>query len=130
LADGAGNELHTNNINLNFDFGIILTGLALQYGEFGGNLNININGSFVNFENFDNIDNTTIGGVSVFTLDTSTPGNSSGAMFAVGEIETFVLGGQELWLDNVVASPIPEPATIALLGIGRLITLIRKRRFD
>lgn len=128
LADGAGNELHTNNINLNFDFGIILTGLALQYGEFGGNLNININGSFVNFENFDNIDNTTIGGVSVFTLDTGTPGDSSGAMFAVGEIETFVLGGQELWLDNVVASPIPEPATLALFGIGALITLTRKRR--
>jgi hypothetical protein len=36
LAGGAGNELHTDNINLSFDFGITLNGLALQYGEFGG----------------------------------------------------------------------------------------------
>ena len=125
LAGGAGNELHTNNINLSFDFGIILTGLALQYGEFGGNINLEINGSLANVENFVNIP-ANLGGTSVFTFDTGTPGQSSGAMFVTGTINSFKIGGQELWIDNVVASPIPEPATIALLGIGGLITLIRK----
>jgi len=127
LAGGAGNELHTNNINLNFDFGIILTGLALQYGEFGGNINLEINGNLANVGNFANIP-ANLGGTSVFTFDTGTPGQSSGAMFVTGTINSFKIGGQELWIDNVVASPIPEPATLALLGIGALATLTRRRR--
>ena len=124
---GAGYELHTSNINLSFDFGIILTGLALQYGEFGGNINLEINGSLANVENFANLP-ANLGGTSVFTLDTGTPGQSNGAMFVTGTINSFKIGGQELWLDNVVASPIPEPATLALLGIGVLMALTRKRR--
>ena len=60
MADGAGNELAVNNINLSFDFGGPIAGLSLQYGEYGGNLNININGDFVNFGNFTDIDNLSL----------------------------------------------------------------------
>jgi hypothetical protein len=126
-ANGAGNEIHANNINLSFNFGIALDGLALQYGEYGGNLNININHSFLNFSNFHDIHNTTIGGVLVFTLDTGIAGESSGAMFLMGNIGTFVIGGQQLWIDNVVASPVPEPATILLFGLGGIIMLVRNK---
>ena len=115
-------------INLSFSFGIALDGLALQYGEYGGNLNININDSFLNFSNFHDIHNTTIGGVSVFTLDTGIAGESSGAMFLMGKIETFVIGGQELWIDNVIASPVPEPATIMLFGTGSILMSVRRKK--
>ena len=126
-AGGAGNEIRTNNINLSFDFGIILTGLALQYGESGGNINLEINGNLANVENFANLP-ANLGGTSVFTLDTGTPGQSSGAMFVTGTINSFKIGGQELWIDNVVASPIPEPATLILLGTAGVWIFTRKRR--
>jgi hypothetical protein len=125
-AGGAGKELCTNNINLSFDFDTILDGLALQYGEFGGNINLEINGSLANVEDFANIP-ANLGGTSVFTLDTGTPGQSKGAMFVTGTINSFKIGGQELWIDNVVASPIPEPATLVLLGTAGLWIFTRKK---
>ncbi|UCF44048.1 MAG: PEP-CTERM sorting domain-containing protein [Planctomycetota bacterium] len=128
-AGGAGYEIHTNNINLSFDFGLPCDGLSLQYGEYGGNINLEINGSLANVENFANLP-ATLGGTSIFVLDTGTPGQSTGAMFVigvVGNIDSFKIGGQELWIDNVVASVIPEPATVMLLGAGALAVLTRKR---
>jgi len=130
IAGGAGNELGwINNINLRFDFGTALDGLTLQYGESGGTLNLDINGEFMNFPDFADINYNTIGGTSVFMLDTGTPGQSTGSLFVIGTITSFAIGGQELGIDNVVASIVPEPTTIAILGIGGLIAFTRRKRF-
>lgn len=124
-AGGTGQELEINNINLDFDFGYCpIYGLSLQYGEYGGNINIEINGAFANVDGFSNIP-ANLGGTTVCVLDTGT----IGALFVVdGPITSFKLGGQELWIDNLIACDVPEPATLALLGIGTLITFARKRR--
>lgn len=123
LADGSGNELEVNNINLNFDFGTTLDGLALQFGEYGGNLNIEINGDFVNFNSFAAIDDTGIGDTLIFVAEPTE--DDTGALFVVGTINSFVIGGQELWIDNIVTS-VPEPATFMLLILGAMLFL-RKR---
>jgi len=122
-AGGAGNGILTNNINLSFDFGLPCDGLALQYGVTGGgNINLEINGSLANVVDFASLPSS-LGGTSVFT----TPSNP-GALVVMGTVNSFKIGGQELCIDNIVASVIPEPATIMLLGIGGLMTLTRKRR--
>jgi len=63
LAGGAGQDIQVNNVNLSFDFYSPIESLSLRFGEYGGNLNININGTLVNFENFSGIDGQNIGGV-------------------------------------------------------------------
>jgi len=99
LAGGSGQDINTNNVNLSFDLGDPVHKLTLNFGEYGGNLNIEINGAFVNFQNFTDINGTTIGNVSVSVVNGS--GNDIGQLTLDGNIETFSIGGQELWLDDV-----------------------------
>ena len=130
LAGGTGKELHVNNINLGFNFGTALNALTLQYGEYGGNINLEINGVLANVDNFFDLP-ASLGGTSVFTFDIGPHGNSKGAMFIIGTINTFKIGGEKLYLDNIVASPVPnvpEPATIVLLGTAGLCIFTRKKQ--
>lgn len=99
LAGGAGLEMQVNNVNLEFDFGQPLVGLSLKFGEYGGNLNIEINGDFRNFDNFADINGLVIGGVKVFVANGL--GNDKGHLGLTGVIHQFSVGGQELWIDDV-----------------------------
>ena len=49
LAGGAGQELEVNNSNLEVVLAAAIDGLRFRFGEYGGNLNIAINGDFRNF---------------------------------------------------------------------------------
>lgn len=100
LASGSGQEMAINNVNLTFEFPAPLTGLSLRFGEYGGNLNIELNGDFRNFDDFADIDGTTIGGVTVCV--TNGFGDDMGILELRGRIDTpFTIGGQELWIDDV-----------------------------
>jgi len=100
-AGGSGQDMQVNNINLDFNFGGPVKSLTLYYGEYGGNLNIDINGDFKNFNDFTDIHGTTIGGVSV---SVTTLGHDMGKLKLLGNTTVFIIGGQELWIDNVCPS--------------------------
>jgi hypothetical protein len=99
LAGGAGNEMAVNNASLAFSLRGRARALMLRFGEYGGNLNITINGRFVNFNNFADINGASIGGVNVSA--TNGFGNDRGRLVLTGPITSFSLGGQELWIDDV-----------------------------
>jgi hypothetical protein len=98
-AGGSGQELWTNNVNIDLNFSTTINGLTMPFGAHGGNLNIEINGDFVNFNDPSAITGTTIGGVNVGTTNIS----SSGLWFLElsGPISTFAIGGQEFAIDDV-----------------------------
>ncbi len=98
-AGGSGQEMMVGNVNLEFDFGTTVEGLTLLFGEYGGNLNIAVNGEFKDFDDFVDIDDSVIGGAHVSVADGL--GNDVGRLELSGPIEAFVLGGQELWIDHV-----------------------------
>jgi len=99
-AGGSGNEMQLNNINLEFYFPNTPTsGISLLFGETGGNLNLSVNGNFLNFENLADINGTTIGGVHVSVVNGF--GNDMGVLTLAGAINQFAIGGQELWIDDV-----------------------------
>jgi hypothetical protein len=99
-AGGTGNEMQVNNVNLSFIFCTDLGGLTLKFGEYGGNLNIKINDDFRNFDNFNEIDGVKIGGVDVSVSGVGT-GDGMGTLTLSGTINSFMIGGQELALDDV-----------------------------
>ena len=104
LSGGTGLDLAVNNINLNFDFGRDVEGLRLLFGEYGGNINLTINGDFRNESNFPTLHGQIVGGtlVEVFMSPAG-----FGVIRITGVVSSFSVGGQELWIDDVCDS---EPA--------------------
>lgn len=118
-AGHTGQELNLNNVNLSFDFRQCVGLLTLSFGEYGGNLNISINGDFRNFENMADIDGMVVGGVNVSV--TGGFGGDSGTLSLHGEVASLAVGGQELWIDHVCYAPCPpEPSPLRITDIRRL----------
>lgn len=99
LAGHLNQDIAAGNTNLSFDFGSPKERLSIYFGEYGGNLNIKINGDFRNFSNFSEINGATLGGVSISVINGF--GNDKGLLRLIGTINSFVIGGQELYIDHV-----------------------------
>lgn len=101
-AGGSGLDMQYNNVNLRFDFGALgLNGLSMVFGEYGGNLNLQVNGEFRNFENFAMLNGSILGGAGVSVSGGT--GNDTGNITISGKVQSFAIGGQELWIDDVCA---------------------------
>ncbi|MEA3291118.1 MAG: hypothetical protein U9Q71_02235 [Pseudomonadota bacterium] len=105
-AGGSGQEVWVNNINLDFGFSVTPNTLFLNFGEYGGNLNIEINGDFRNFADFADIHGANIGTVGVSV--TNGHGHDQGTLLLSGEIHSFSIGGQELVIDRVCIKETPS----------------------
>ncbi|MBW7885731.1 MAG: hypothetical protein H3C34_24495, partial [Caldilineaceae bacterium] len=101
FAAGSGNELTVNNATL----GLLLpspsgvVGLTLRFGEYGGNVNVTINGDFRNIDNLSVLDGLTVGGAAVSV--TGGLGNDAGELKVAGPISSFSIGGQEFFVDDL-----------------------------
>lgn len=101
-AGGSGLDMQTNNVNLRFDFGMLgVNGLTMALGEYGGNANLQVNGEFRNFGNFADLNGDTVGGATATVVGGT--GNNTGSITLNGNIQSFAVGGQELWIDDVCA---------------------------
>jgi hypothetical protein len=124
-----GNELWIDNVNLHFllsDSGCTSCGVTLMFGYYGGDVNLGVNGESKEYQSiFDIPTGENIGGASIKVV-----GNGSlGAMMIInGTIDMFSIGGQELAIDSVLACEVPEPTTIALLGLGGFSLLMKRKK--
>ncbi len=108
-AGGSGQDINCNNVNLAFDFSYPLDGLSLLYGYYGGDLNININGVLEKALNPASIPSP-ISGVNVVNTDF---GSDKGMLTLSGTINSFAIGGQEFWIDDVCpAVPYAPPSNL------------------
>ncbi len=98
LSGGMGNDVNLNNINLEFDFGRPVEDLRFFFGEYGGNINLEINGDFRNESNFSDLHGLWVGGTLVEVVGSSA---GLGVVRISGVVTQFAVGGQELWIDNV-----------------------------
>ncbi len=105
-AGGTGQEIWANNVNLRFVFPVRPNVVFVRFGAYGGNLNLEINGDLKNFDNFASIDTSTIGGVAVAVVNGF--GDGMGTLTLTGEIDSFAIGGQELAIDHVCITPVPD----------------------
>lgn len=122
-------SLLVNNISLDFDF----TGLTFdvdavtfEFANSGGADNLSVNGGAI-FEGPLGLAPMAIApGVTLTYFDDGDPNHSfSGMISLAGDINSVRIGGQELQIDNIVATP--EPASLAIFGLGVLVAATGRR---
>ncbi|MCC9077128.1 GEVED domain-containing protein [Litorilinea aerophila] len=110
-AGGSGQELEVNNSVLELLLPAPVDGVRLRFGEYGGNLNLVVNGDFRNFNNFADLHGATVGGATVSVVNGL--GNDAGELEIQGSIDNFAVGGQELFVDDLCvlkeANQEPDP---------------------
>lgn len=100
---GSGQNIRTNNINLEFDFsqlGFQPSQVEFEFLDLGGLENLSVNGSPL-FAGELSSAPTPIGGVSLAVSTTPVAGGKKGTVTLKGSIKTLRIGGQEFWIDNV-----------------------------
>ncbi len=98
LSGGTGYDLEVNNITVNFGFGRSVENLRLFFGEYGGNVNLTINGDFRNVLDLEELNDQMVGGTLV---EVSLSPTGLGIMVVNGTVNSFSIGGQELWIDDI-----------------------------
>jgi subtilisin len=112
-AGGMAQDLNSNNVNLNFGFSYPLDGITLSYGDYGGNVNLRVNDELKNVSGIEALDDVpTLGEPPVIgdppvliavqpDIDPFKGPLPTGRLGLAGTINSFTLGGQELWIDDV-----------------------------
>ncbi len=108
-AGGTGTEIHVNNIHLSVSigFGQVMQSARLRFGEYGGNVNLSVNGVTANVPDLAKLNGATLGGVTV-SVPTGGFGNDMGVLELTGTMPDqpsglgqLAIGGQELWIDDI-----------------------------
>lgn len=103
---GTGKVLKIGNNNFLYDFTSLpydVYEVIVEYAHFGGYENISVNGEpiyigeITTFPDFP--------GLSIQVTQSSIPGGYKGYLVISGYIETLLLGGRELFIDNICAYP-------------------------
>lgn len=121
--------IELDNINVRFDFTQLafnVNRVSLEYLELGGLDNFSVNGQpIIETAPLNLLPSNVAPGVTLLNelLDAST-GRSR--ITLTGDIDSVLIGGQEFGVDTIIA--IPEPATIALLGVCGVALLVPRRR--
>jgi hypothetical protein len=99
IGCGSGQDMLLVGVNLKFDFGRQITGLSMSFRHWSPNINIKINDDFRNVNTFADIHRANIGGVDV--LVSGSGSSECGGLILAGTIDTFAIGGWEMWIDDV-----------------------------
>ncbi|GIG20198.1 hypothetical protein Cch01nite_09220 [Cellulomonas chitinilytica] len=112
-AGGSGTEIRVNNIvlSVSIGFGQVMHAARIRFGEYGGNVNLSVDGVTANVADLASLNGKTMGGVTV-SVPTGGFGNDMGVLELTGTMPDqafglgqFAIGGQELWIDDICYQP-------------------------
>jgi hypothetical protein len=103
-SGGTGQDIWTNNVNLNFRLPYPVSAIDFKCRDFGGNCNITINSDFRNVEDLNVLNGQTIDGVRVTITGAA---GSPLVVSLVGNLTAFKVGGQEFAVDDVAYTYTP-----------------------
>ncbi len=108
LSGGSGNDIFISNVSVKPTLPAGTTKITFNAGTYGGNMNLKVNGDFLNFNDIATISSTTLGGVLITATGSQ---GAPGTWTLEGNITSFEVGGQEFWVDNlcIESDEDPEP---------------------
>ncbi len=122
----SGQDIGTRSINLNFAPPTPFSHVQMNFGEFGGNINLRINDELANVDDMAALDGLTLGGVNV-SVEFADESQVRGRLVMRADAQplaTFSVGGQEFWLDNVTFRG-SEPGEVPDLRYGNGVNNLR-----
>ncbi len=102
---GAGQNMSSNNINLEFDFtglGFTPAQVSFEFEDQGGDQNLSVNGSSMFIGDLASAP-TPMSGVDVSVSTTPVGAGTTGTVILTGLVQKLRVGGQQFWIDNVCA---------------------------
>lgn len=98
-SGGLGLDIELNNVTLGFGFPYPLDGVGLAFGDYGGTVNLLIDGERLIAGAIAELPASSGSGVRIeVEQDRSLP---TGSLSLSGAIDDFGIGGQELWIDEI-----------------------------
>ena len=104
-AGGSGKDLELNNTNLEVVLADPVAGITLKAGEYGGFVNLMVNGDLRTGNDLTDFHGLFIGGALV---EVATPGPNLYKVRVSDGVSSFSIGGQEFFVDDVCVHPEPE----------------------
>ena len=99
MACGDRQDLMTNNANVHVLFPCgPARDVGWNFGEYGGNINLMINGDYRNVDDYQALNGLIVGGVRVHVVHGGF-GNDCGRVELHGVVDKMMVGGQEHWVD-------------------------------
>lgn len=111
LAGGSGRELMVNNILVEVHLPAPYQHVQLEFGDFGGNVNLRVNGQLRNVGDLQEISGQVVAGVRVLVQPGPDPHRHRLVLSRETEpIRSLAIGGQEFFMDDLLyRTPAGEP---------------------
>lgn len=121
LEIGSQQDVFTSNILLDFDFGGDVRELSLLFGEFGGIVNLEVNGDLRIVRSLTELNGSEVGGAKIVVEEVK----DQFRLIVIGEISQFAVGGQEFAVDEVrfqgagrIQIPVDDSSDELVVAIG------------
>ncbi|MCA9198851.1 MAG: VWA domain-containing protein, partial [Planctomycetales bacterium] len=109
-AAGRNQSLFISNLNVDFQFGEQAAAFELLFGEFGGNVNLIVNGEVANVNSLFELDGKVLGRADVSVEQIT---RNTGRLLVRGRLNSIAIGGQEFEIDDVRILGAQQPFLVA-----------------
>jgi hypothetical protein len=117
-ANHFGQELHLTNATVSIFTSIsCMTDLSFRFGDYGGKVNLLLNGELVIVDSLTELDGTLLGGALISVNTLPAPGGEVGRLSVSGEVTSLDIGGADLYVDHICYAACPDPIELGHIAI-------------